>query len=324
MGAAFEPGWLQRVIRATEADLAGLEPQEPLFEVAKLRALFRASFSHAPIGLAVVEQSQEIAVANAAFCALAGQSADHLVGRRLDDLIAPVHRATEREGRARLLSGEVRRFECDLALRRPDDSSVWVRMTVAGDGADPESLIYQLEDITEQRRYQEHLEHLVDHDPLTGLFNRRRFDQELAREVARCERNEASGGAVLALDLDGFKAINDRFGHQVGDDVLRGAAQALTARSRETDVLARLGGDEFALLLPGATRRAAEHVAGLVVDIVTGYEVRVGTHTARVSVSIGVAMLGGLDAPALVALADRAMYEAKTSGQGRVVVATSA
>jgi diguanylate cyclase (GGDEF)-like protein len=126
---------------------------------------------------------------------------------------------------------------------------------------------------------------------------------------------------VLALDLDGFKAINDKFGHAVGDAMLRGTAEALRARSRETDVLARLGGDEFALLLPGATRGAAKYVAALVADIVAGYELRVEDQTARVTASIGVAMLGSHNASELLALADEAMYHAKASDRGRVVVA---
>ena len=318
VSAPFKAGWL---VRATEADLATLGPDEPRFELAKLRALFRTCFSHAPVGLAVVEQSQEITVANDAFCALAGQSAEQLVGRRMTDLISPGDRAAEREQRARLLNGEILRYVSDLELQRPDRTSIWVRMTVAGDGETPLSLIYQVEDIAERRRYQEHLEHLVDHDPLTGLFNRRRFDQELEREVARAARTPDGGGAVLPLDLDGFKTINDRFGHAVGDALLRGTAAALGSRSRETDVLARLGGDEFGLLLPGATRTSAEHVAALLADIVAGYELRVGDQIARVSASIGVALLGSLSAFELVALADEAMYRAKSSAGVHVVVA---
>ena len=235
----------------------------------------------------------------------------------MDDLIAADDRAVEREQRDRLLNGEVLRYVTDLKLQRSDGPAVWVRMTVAGDGEAPVSLIYQVEDVTERRSYQEHLEHLVDHDPLTGLFNRRRFDQELEREVARAARTPDTAGAMLTLDLDGFKAINDRCGHAVGDALLRGIAAGLSGRSRETDVLARLGGDEFALLLPGATREAAEHVAGLAADIVAGYELRVGDQTARVTASIGVAMLGSHNASELVALADEAMYRAKAAARVR-------
>jgi diguanylate cyclase (GGDEF)-like protein/PAS domain S-box-containing protein len=317
----FKPGWLQRVVRATTADLERLEPEEPRFELAKLRALFRTCFSHAPIGLAVVEQSQEITVANDALCAITGQTAEQLVGGSMEDLIAPDDRAGERELRARLLAGDVPRYITDLRLRRLDGTWVWVRMTVAGDGEAPASLIYQVEDITERRRYQEHLEHLIDQDPLTGLFNRRRFDQELEREVARSARTLESGGAVLTLDLDGFKAINDTFGHAAGDELLRGIADALRARSRATDVLARLGGDEFGVLLVGATPQAAEQVASAAADIVAGYELRVGDRSARVSASIGVALFGSLAASELAGLADEAMYRAKASGRGRVVVA---
>ncbi|HEV3001207.1 MAG TPA: sensor domain-containing diguanylate cyclase [Solirubrobacteraceae bacterium] len=316
VSALLKPGLLRRA-RATKVGLAGLEPYEPGFELAKLQAL---CFSNAPIGLAVVDQSQKIMVANSAFCALAGRSAEQLGGRHMDDLLAGDDRAAERAQRKRLLSGDVQRYVRDLELQRPDGSSGWVRMTVVGDGENPVSLIYQVEDVAERRRYQEHLEHLVDHDPLTGLFNRRRFDRELEREVARAARIPDSGGALLTLDLDGFKAINDRFGHAVGDALLRGTAEALSARARETDVLARLGGDEFGLLLPGTDRGAAEHVAALVADVVAGYELRVADQAARVTASVGVAMLGSITATELVALADEAMYQAKASDGDQVVV----
>jgi diguanylate cyclase (GGDEF)-like protein/PAS domain S-box-containing protein len=321
VSVAFEPGWLLRVVQATEADLAKLEPQEPLFEIAKLRALFRTAFSHAPIGLAVVEQSQTITVANDALCSLVDEPAARLVGQRMDTLIAPEHRELERDGRDRVLSGELPCWVSDLELLRHDGSLAWVRMTVAVDGQEPASLIYQLEDIAERRRHQAQLEHLVDHDPLTGVFNRRRFDQELEGEVARSARSGASRCAVLTLDLDGFKAINDGFGHQVGDDLLRGIAEALSARSRQADVLARIGGDEFGLLLRDATPESAEHVAAGVAATVAAHELRINDQAVRVSASIGVAMLRALSAAEVIVLADAAMYQAKAVGN-HVVMAT--
>lgn len=101
---------------------------------------------------------------------------------------------------------------------------------------------------------------------LTGLFNRNRFDQELARQLER-HRRSGEAAAVLMMDLDGFKGVNDHFGHAVGDELLRGLGASLRQRSRQTDVLARLSGDEFAVLLPDADRNAAEIVAA---DLVRG------------------------------------------------------
>jgi diguanylate cyclase (GGDEF)-like protein/PAS domain S-box-containing protein len=114
-------------------------------------------------------------------------------------------------------------------------------------------------DVTERRRLERRLRHLAEHDDLTGLMNRRRFQEELERHLAEGRRYGLTG-ALLVLDLDDFKAVNDTHGHSAGDRVLRDVADALRSRLRETDIVARLGGDEFAVLLPRGTQAAAERV----------------------------------------------------------------
>lgn len=156
-------------------------------------------------------------------------------------------------------------------------------------------------------------------DPLTGLRNRRRFEEELRLAMARSRRDGGSG-ALLVLDLDGFKAINDTLGHPAGDRTLREIAAALRRRVRETDVVARIGGDEFAVVLPGCDLAHARSVA----DAVTG-EIRDGAGSdpdgAGPTVSVGIAMFHG-DRSArmefVVAEADAAMYAAKEAGGDRV------
>src|ERR687895_1208882 len=114
-------------------------------------------------------------------------------------------------------------------------------------------------DVTERRRLERRLRHLADHDDLTGLINRRRFQEELRRHLAEGRRYGLTG-ALLVLDLDGFKEVNDNHGHSAGDRVLCGVADALRSRLRASDVVARLGGDEFAVLLPRETAAEAELV----------------------------------------------------------------
>jgi diguanylate cyclase (GGDEF)-like protein/PAS domain S-box-containing protein len=178
-------------------------------------------------------------------------------------------------------------------------------------------------DMTERVRYEERLRHIADHDQLTGLFNRRRFDEELKRELARAGRY-AEHSAVLSIDVDNFKGINDSAGHAAGDAVLAHVARVLAERSRATDVVARLGGDEFAVLLPAVgapeARSAAEHLLAEIRSSPAAY----GGKPFRVTASVGVATFESDDATAgeVMVNADLAMYAAKTSGRDRVVIYT--
>jgi diguanylate cyclase (GGDEF)-like protein len=154
-------------------------------------------------------------------------------------------------------------------------------------------------------RTRDELEHLASTDDLTGLANRRRFRQELARELAGAGR---FGRAVslLLLDLDGFKGVNDRYGHDRGDEVLKTIAALLTRRTRGGDLVARVGGDEFALLLPGTS---ADEAADLALRLDKSIAARVGDVGIRASV--GVASYPATDGDQLLAEADRRLYAEK-------------
>src|ERR687895_1654725 len=141
-------------------------------------------------------------------------------------------------------------------------------------------------DVTERRRLERRLRHLADHDDLTGLINRRRFQEELRRHLAEGRRYGLTG-ALLVLDLDGFKEVNDNHGHSAGDRVLCGVADALRSRLRTTDIVARLGGDEFAVLLPRETAQEAELVCRSLEQAIPA-EVSV-PGDGRIEVSVGYA-----------------------------------
>ncbi|OAN47929.1 ammonium transporter [Magnetospirillum moscoviense] len=175
--------------------------------------------------------------------------------------------------------------------------------------------------IETQRRQEalERLNQLATTDPLTGLPNRRAFFDNVRRDLAAARRNDRAG-ALMYLDLDGFKAVNDGLGHEAGDQLLRQVAMRLSAVLRESDVLARLGGDEFALLLSDIrSADAAEHVAEKVVGLVhEPFELAQGQ--ALIGVSVGIALFGGADqvedVEAVLQRADHAMYDAKLAGKG--------
>jgi diguanylate cyclase (GGDEF)-like protein/PAS domain S-box-containing protein len=168
-------------------------------------------------------------------------------------------------------------------------------------------------DVTERRRLERRLRHLADHDDLTGLINRRRFQEELERHLAEGRRYGLTG-ALLVLDLDGFKEVNDNHGHSAGDRVLCAVAEALRLRLRESDIVARLGGDEFAVLLPREMPADAELVCQSLERAIPA-EVPVPGDD-RIEVSIGFApFVEGVESVDDVLLAaDASMYRVK---QGR-------
>jgi diguanylate cyclase (GGDEF)-like protein len=164
------------------------------------------------------------------------------------------------------------------------------------------------------------LEHLSMVDPLTGLGNRRAFDEAVEVELARARRTGGTVGLIL-LDVDHFKRFNDRYGHQAGDEALSAVAHVLSGAARSEDRACRVGGEEFALLLSGAHEGAAATVAERVRRGVEARELPFGPLT----VSLGVATCGGdADAAQLVAAADERLYAAKAQGRNRVVAAAPA
>ncbi len=177
-----------------------------------------------------------------------------------------------------------------------------------------------LTDITERRRHEAELERLVNREPLTGLLNRRRFEEELAAHIARAQRYGAPA-ALLALDLDNFKSVNDSLGHSAGDQLIVRVAALLRRRLRRSDVVARLGGDEFAVLLPGASAADARRVADALLSALR-CEAGAGL-PRRVTASIGIALVEAhaqASAQDMLMAADIAMYDAKEEGRDQVAV----
>jgi diguanylate cyclase (GGDEF)-like protein len=165
-------------------------------------------------------------------------------------------------------------------------------------------------DVTERRRLERRLRHLADHDDLTGLINRRRFQEELQRHLAEGRRYGLTG-ALLVLDLDGFKEVNDNHGHSAGDRVLCAVADSLRSRLRESDIVARLGGDEFAVLLPRETPAEAELVCRSLENAIPAEVSTPGDERIEVSVGFAPFVESVESVDDVLAAADASMYAAK-------------
>ncbi|MFC1412271.1 putative bifunctional diguanylate cyclase/phosphodiesterase [Streptacidiphilus sp. N1-12] len=247
-----------------------------------------------------------------------GRPAEELIGTRLPDLVHP-------EDLGHVL-WEVQRY---LAQSPSDEPTARIECRIrsgAGEWLDVEStvnryrdgLIFNCRDVSERVRLQAQLEHNAFHDTLTDLPNRALF---LDRgRAALAAPGDPAGVAVLFLDLDGFKAVNDTAGHQVGDELLVQAARRLQDTVRTGDTVARLGGDEFAVLLCGLDQQQAETVAERLRTALTA-PYWIGGEELAVAASIGIAFAElGITPAKLLRNADLAMYQAKKNGKGRVAV----
>ncbi|HZF45859.1 MAG TPA: sensor domain-containing diguanylate cyclase, partial [Sphingomonadaceae bacterium] len=167
---------------------------------------------------------------------------------------------------------------------------------------------------------EEALSRLAHHDALTGLGNRRAFD-EAFREVQDRKRRHGEQAALLAIDIDHFKRINDQYGHGAGDQVLRSIAGTMPRHVRPMDKVFRIGGEEFVAILPGASSDQAREIANRLREAIASAPIPIEEGAIDVSVSIGVATTAeAREQGELMELADRALYEAKTAGRNRVVV----
>jgi diguanylate cyclase (GGDEF)-like protein/PAS domain S-box-containing protein len=287
----------------------------------KIKALLET----APDPIVEIDNDGRIVLANARTDELFGYERSEIVKRPIEKLFSERSREVVAERFHGIISGTDAAGSLvlgqDMWGLRKDGTEFPVDVTVSTVETDEGLVITSIiRDVTDRKRFETQLKHLADHDALTELFNRRRFEEELS-EYAEHARRYNETGAVLLLDLDRFKFVNDTHGHKAGDEVIRAVGSALRDSVRQSDIVARLGGDEFAVLLKNVHRAEAERVAGLMLETVRARELPLAGHRTTMTTSIGIAPFGD-DAITenLLVNADLAMYEAKEAGGNRYEV----
>jgi diguanylate cyclase (GGDEF)-like protein/PAS domain S-box-containing protein len=305
---------------AQEARLAAAE-----LEAEQNQKRFHSAFTQASIGMAIVSSQGMVLQANQALYALLGYSEAQVLRRAFSELLQP--------GDAMLLERHVagvaeRRedtFSIELRCLGADKRETWVSLHCSrfDDHASTDAgLIFQLHDITSRRRAEGELRHIAYHDTLTDLANRNCFQERLSVAVERSRLDRRFSFAVMYLDLDRFKLVNDNLGHPAGDELLKEAARRLIACVRPKDLVARLGGDEFAILLEETQHQL--DVVGLAERLVEALKepVCINGTEVRPLASIGITFsdLGYREPDEVLRDADLAMYKAKADGKGRLAV----
>jgi diguanylate cyclase (GGDEF)-like protein/PAS domain S-box-containing protein len=304
-------------------DITARKQAQDALEASERR--FTSLFEAAAIGVVTLGLDARIDEANGMLERVGDYAPKALNGRPLAELVDPEDTSVL-ELAGELSAGARDYGEVEHRFRRQDGALIWCRtvMTLVRDAAGaPAHVIGMLEDISDRKREEEDLVRRAMHDGLTGLPNRELFTDRLRMAIARDEGpGRAAGTAVIFLDLDGFKRVNDSLGHDAGDKLLVAVAERLRDGLRPRDTAARFAGDEFVVI--------AENVVSL--DQAQQLAVRLGRSIEQpfsidgqpiaITVSIGVAMTNELDAYAedVVRGADAAMYEAKADGRNRVVV----
>lgn len=277
-------------------------------------------FASSTDGILITDPDLEIISVNQAFCSMTGWSEAEMLGKT-PRMFRSGHTSVERYREMWTALKDAGSWQGDIIDRTRGGALLPVRISISGvKGARGQLTHYVsiMTDISERKAQEDQLRYLAHHDALTGLPNRVLFNDRIEQAIKNALRRDTKF-ALLYFDLDEFKPVNDRFGHEIGDKLLQRVAERLSENIRSTDTVTRRGGDEFAMLLVDVEgRRHGEDVLAKIVDCVCA-PCEIDGHAIEFGVSVGMGLFpdDGADPAALMRHADRAMYNMKRSGGGR-------
>ncbi len=301
---------------------AAAQKAHHLRELERSERRFHKAFNHASIGMALLCLEGRVRQANASLHALLGLAPGALESQRFSAHVSADHVRLLQAEMARVAERQVESLSLELCCRHRDGSPIWVSVhssLFSEPGSDEPCFILQIQDISARRRAEEELRQRAFHDKLTGLPNRERFNELLSQALAVAQQNPQRRFAVLFLDFDRFKLINDSQGHAVGDEFLVRASGRIHRCLRHRDTLARLGGDEFAILADdlGHVADAVALAERLLESLREPLGLAGLAVTASASIGITFSSMGYRSPEDMLRDADIAMYRAKMDGKGR-------
>jgi diguanylate cyclase (GGDEF)-like protein/PAS domain S-box-containing protein len=312
--------YVLNVIRMLAAQIGDFHTRAATFKrLSESEELYSSTVELAAIGISHIGPDGRFLHANRRVCEMLGYTSEELLSKTVKDISHPDDRNATDHKLLELRSGRIDSLKAEKRYLHKDGSAVWVRITIAekrDGGGDLRYDVSIIEDITERKRAESRIEYLATHDEMTGLPNRSSFLQMLNQAVHTSKRH-GRHFAVLFIDLDRFKAINDSLGHEAGDTLLKTMAARFTEAIRKSDVVARLGGDEFIVLVNDVSEM--EDIALVARQLISAAlkPVTIKGQDCRVTASVGVATFpdDADDAEQLIKNADMAMYLAKEEGK---------
>jgi len=312
----------EQAARVEAAERVAAQAAQHVCELEQSEKRFQSAFTHASIGMALVSTGGRVLQANRALSALLGRDSAAIAGLTFGELLCREDAGLLEEQLQRVLERDVEAFAIELRCRHLQGRDIWVSLHCGffADAASTEPcLIFQVHDITARRRAEGHLQHIAYHDSLTNLANRNRFNECLLQAL-ETERVEPSRHfAVMYLDFDRFKLINDSLGHGAGDEFLLKVARRIQQHVRPNDVLARLGGDEFAILTEHFSNTQQVVALAERLQEVLREPLQIAGKEISTSASIGITFsdVGYRTPEEVLRDADLAMYKAKAKGKAQ-------